>query len=115
VSTVYPGGDATLAWQALADRYEPQNAVDQQTLITELFAYTLESDSKAPKVWIVELQIMQTKLKSMGATVSDNMVMGHILSRLTPESLVDCHQDRITWPIIWPVKRINQLQVLARS
>jgi hypothetical protein len=69
-----------LAWQALADRYELKNAVDQQTLMTELFAYTLENDSKDPEVWIVELQRMQTKLNAMGATVSDNMAIGHILS-----------------------------------
>jgi hypothetical protein len=85
VSTVYPEGDATLAWLALADRYEPKNAVDQQTLMTELFTSTLENGSKDPEVWIVELQRMQTKVNAMGATVSDNMVKGHILSRLPPE------------------------------
>jgi hypothetical protein len=50
VSSVYPEGDAALAWQALADRYEPKNAVDQQTLMTELFASTLENGSKDPEV-----------------------------------------------------------------
>jgi hypothetical protein len=85
VSQVYPEGDAALVWQALVDRYEPKNAVDQQTLMTELFASTLENGSKDPEVWIVELQSMQTKLNAMGATVSDNMVIGHILSRLPTE------------------------------
>jgi hypothetical protein len=85
VSSVYPEGDAALAWQALADRFEPKNAVDQQTLMTELFASTLENGSKDHEVWILELQRMQTKLNAMGATESDNMVIGHILSRLASE------------------------------
>jgi hypothetical protein len=42
--------------------------------------------SKDPEVWIVELKRMQTKLNAMGATVSDNMVIGHILSRLPAQS-----------------------------
>jgi hypothetical protein len=68
VTCVHPEGDATLAWQAFADRYEPKNVVGQQTLMTELFASTLENGSNDPEVWIVELKRMQTKLNVMGAT-----------------------------------------------
>jgi hypothetical protein len=53
MSSVYPEGDATLAWQALRERYEPRNVVDQQTLLTELFASKLTDTSKDPEVWIL--------------------------------------------------------------
>jgi hypothetical protein len=75
LSSVYPAGDAALAWQALRERYEPRNAVDQQTLLTELCALRLDM-SKGPEVWIVELLRMQSQLNGMGATVSDNMFDG---------------------------------------
>jgi hypothetical protein len=60
MSTVYPEGDAAVAWQALRERYEPRNAVDQQTLLTELFASKLVETTKDPEIWIVELQRMQS-------------------------------------------------------
>jgi hypothetical protein len=91
VSIVYPEGDAALAWQALANRYEPRNGIGQQTLITELFASTSENGSKDPGIWVFELQRMQYELNAMGATLSVTMLMGRILSKfpLEYESVAD--------------------------
>jgi gag-polypeptide of LTR copia-type/Zinc knuckle len=83
-SSVYPDGDATLAWNALSDRYAPKKAVDRQTLVTELFATTLD-EGKDPEVWIIELQRMQSKLAEMGESVSDGLLMAHILGHLPAE------------------------------
>jgi hypothetical protein len=76
VSSVYPDGDAALAWKALADRYGPRNAVDQQTMLTELFASKLDDGSKNPELWIIELQRMQTKLSGIGAIRTRQHVHG---------------------------------------
>jgi hypothetical protein len=67
---------------ALRERYEPRNAVDQQTLLTELFASKLSDTSKDREVCVVELQRMQSKKNGMGATVRDKMLMAHILGEL---------------------------------
>jgi hypothetical protein len=80
VNSVCPEGGAELTWQALADRHEPKNAVDQQTLMTEFVCFYAGEWSKDPMVLTLELQRMQTRLKTMGATVSVNMVIGHILN-----------------------------------
>jgi hypothetical protein len=84
-SDVYPDGDAAKAWKALQDRYDPRNAVDQQILLTELFGSKLDDRTKGPELWIVDLQRMQTNLNDMGATISDNMLIAHILNELPSE------------------------------
>jgi hypothetical protein len=85
VSTVYPDGDAAVAWRALANRYEPKKAVDKQTLFAEMFATKLEDISMDPEIWIMELQRKQSKLFEMGERVSDGLLMCHILGNLPSE------------------------------
>jgi hypothetical protein len=52
-----------MAWKALADRFEPTNAVDRQTLLTEVLASKLDNVSEDQERWIVEMQRMQMKIE----------------------------------------------------
>ena len=84
MTKAFPTGDAALAWKTLAERYEPKNAVDKQTLFEQLQGMKLEDVSKDPEVWIMELQRIQSKLSEMGEKVSDGLLMCHILGNLPP-------------------------------
>jgi hypothetical protein len=84
-SDVYPDGDAAKARKALQDRYDPRRAVDQQIMLTELFGSKLDDRTRGLELCIVDLQRMQTNLNDTGATISDNMLIAHILNELPSE------------------------------
>ncbi|KAG7344883.1 gag-polypeptide of LTR copia-type [Nitzschia inconspicua] len=84
-SVDFPQGSAKKAWKALADIWEPKKEVNKQTLTNELFSLKLDDVSKDPEKWILLLQEKQTKLQVMGETISDGLLMSHILGNLPKE------------------------------
>ena len=84
-TTDFPQGSAKLAWEALAERFEPRKEVNKQILTTELFSLKMEDSSKDPEKWILELQQIQSRLKNMNSILSDELLMNHILGNLPKE------------------------------
>ncbi|KAG7337993.1 gag-polypeptide of LTR copia-type [Nitzschia inconspicua] len=85
ISVDFPQGSAKKTWEVLADRWEPKKEVNKQTLTNELFTLKLDDVSKDPEKWIMLLQEKQTKLQVMGETISDGLLMSHILGNLPKE------------------------------
>ena len=83
-SAAYPSGDAAVAWAGLKKKWEPTEATDLNTEIKELFGSSLDV-SVNPDTWIEELKSRQIRINDMGESISDRLLMVHILNHLPGE------------------------------
>ena len=77
-SEKFPDGDAALAWLNLTEKLEPKTKMNIIKLKKEFMEYKLNSFSKDPNEWLMNLENLKWKLKGMGQNVSNEDMMVHI-------------------------------------
>ena len=83
-STLFPNGDANLAWLALENKYEPRDGQSKIKLKRELAQSKLES-GEDPEEWITKLLQKTARLIQLGGSFTEEDLMLHILCNLPEE------------------------------
>ena len=83
-STLFPSGDAHLAWMALENKYEPRDGQSKIKLKRELAQSKLES-GEDPEEWITQLLQKTARLIQLGGSFTKEDMMLHILCNLPEE------------------------------
>ena len=84
-STIFPEGDAYLAWQQLKRKYEPSTNAQKIMRRRELHQSRLTSTTKSPDDWIEELEIIRAWLEALGVIIEDNDLVLQVLEGLPKE------------------------------
>lgn len=84
-SSIFPEGDACLAWCRLKRKYEPSTNAQKIILCREFHRSRLVGTTKSPDDWIGELEIIRVRLKPLGVIVSDDDLVLQVLEGLTKE------------------------------
>ena len=83
-STLFPSGDANMAWIALKRKYEPRGEQSKIKLKRELAQSKLES-GKDPEEWITQLLQKTARLVQLGGSFTEEDMMLHIICNLPEE------------------------------
>ncbi len=78
-----PDGDAKLAWKALKDKYQLENAASKIELKKQ-FAQN-KMNKQDPDERFMQLDHLRNRLHSMKSTIQDEDYVAHILSNLAEE------------------------------
>ena len=84
-STMFPEGDAYLAWQRLKRKYEPSTNAQKIMLRREFYQNRLIGITKSPDDWIEELEIIRARLEALGVTIDDDDLVLQVLEGLPKE------------------------------
>ncbi len=79
-----PNGDARLAWKALKDKYQKENAASKIELKKQ-FTQKIMKNGQDPDEWFMELDHLRNSLQAMNSLIQDEDYITHILSNLTDE------------------------------
>jgi hypothetical protein len=63
-------GDAPLAWKLLKDKWDPTKDINKHKLLFEFYHSKMEDVNKDPRDFILEMSIMQKKLRNMGENIN---------------------------------------------
>ena len=85
ITTDLTDGDASLAWKILSDKYNSKSLTVVVVLCNKFNKEKLTSLSVNPEDWIVELEILQTRLSNMKYPITDKHLMVHIMYILPKE------------------------------
>ena len=80
-----PKGDAGVAWEALKNKFEPEDGASMIELKREFSGSTLKSGEDDPEEWLTSLDQLRARLTKMQAKMSDDDFMLHVLSNLPEE------------------------------
>jgi hypothetical protein len=80
-STMFPDGDAALAWKRLNEKFEPRNLSNMMTIKKEFSQCSLKRQ-RDPEDWINQLLLMNRRLEGMGYKMSEMEIIVHILNNL---------------------------------
>ena len=78
-------GDAALVWERLSRKYDSKLATTVANLSREFNNAELTSLSIDPEDWIVELEILKTRLDEMDFPITDKHLLVHILRNVPEE------------------------------
>ena len=81
-STIFPDGDAYLAWQRLKRKYEPSTNAQKIMLQREFHQSHLTGITKNPDDWIEELEILRARLETLEVIISDEDLILQVLEGL---------------------------------
>ena len=92
--------DGVGAWKDLVDKYEPKGTMGKVALWAELNSSAL-GDTQDPDLYFVKVESLQRRLKGMGQDISDETLMGNIVSKL-PSTYSDLaiilrYDDKLTY------------------
>ena len=85
ISETFPDGDARLAWKNLRDRFEPSTGAAKVQAKQEFHQLKLASADDDPDPWITSLELKRRRLKTLGTTIEDDVIILHILNNLPKE------------------------------
>ena len=85
VTVNLPDGDANLAWKRLNAKYESKTNVSLTQLQLEFSESELTDVHKDPEEWMTELEVIQSRLKSMNYEISEEQLIIHVLNHLPEE------------------------------
>ena len=80
----YPKGNATNAWKRLKDKYAPENAPTLTKLHKIFYSSTLTA-GQDPDIWITKLEDLRIRMEQINFTMSDDMLMIHVINNLPEE------------------------------
>jgi gag-polypeptide of LTR copia-type len=119
-STIFPRGDARIAYAGLKQRFEPDNGAMKVQMKSEFRQMKLLRAEDDPDPWITKVDSLRRRLWSLGITISDEDVILHILNNIPKEyatTIEICEEDltgsqltsqllkdRCTMPPIRPVE-----------
>jgi hypothetical protein len=83
-TTMFPEGDAKLAWKLLNERFEPKNSSTLVTIKREFNLCCLKMNED-PEDWIQKLLMMNRRLEGMGYGVTEMEMVVHVLNNLPKE------------------------------
>ena len=104
-TSVYPDGDAFMAWSKLQQKFESQTSASRVKLMNQFTNNKLKKLSKDPDEWIAELELTRSRLKKMGTEIEESYLMMHVLKNMPNaydnliDTLEDC-LDSVTDPLI---------------
>jgi hypothetical protein len=78
----YADGNASLAWERLKNKYEPQSA-PSLVKMEKQFRQSALKKGQDPDIWITELEDYRMKLDELGSSISENQFILHILNNMT--------------------------------
>lgn len=79
-----PEGDARKAWENLKAKFEPKTGATKVQLKLEFSQCKLATDQDADE-WMSSLERLRQKLKVLGAIITDEDLIIHVLNNVTPE------------------------------
>ena len=85
ISTDLPDGDAKMAWDSLKKKYESKTPSTMVSLADQFHRSKLENVQVDPEVWIVYLEILQTKLENVNYIITEKQLIIHIMHHLPAE------------------------------
>jgi hypothetical protein len=80
----YADGNASMAWERLKNKYEPQSA-PSLVKMEKQFRQSALKKVQDPDVWITELEDYRMKLDELGSSISENQFILHILNNMTAD------------------------------
>jgi DNA-binding ferritin-like protein (Dps family) len=95
-STIFPRGDARIAWAGLKQRFEPDNGAMKVQMKSEFQQMKLLRAEDDPDPWITKVESLRRRLWSLGVTISDEDVILHILNNIPKEyatTIEICEED----------------------
>jgi hypothetical protein len=78
----YADGNASLAWERLKNKYEPQSA-PSLVKMEKHFRQSALKKGQDPDIWITELEYYRMKLDELGSSIFENQFILHILNNMT--------------------------------
>jgi hypothetical protein len=75
--TIFPDGDASLAWKRLNEKFEPRNSSNIMTIKRDFIQCSLKKE-RDPEDWINQLLLMNRRLEGMGYKMSEMEIIVHI-------------------------------------
>ena len=99
-TTDLPDGDAALAWANLSTKYDSKSATTVANLSREFNNAELKSLTIDPEDWIVELEILKSRLDDMDFPITDKHLLVHILRNVPEEynSVVEADEKLLNDP-----------------
>ncbi len=79
-----PNGDARIAWIALKERYQVENATSKVELKRQ-FNELVMTDGQEPDDWFMEMDHLRNRLQAMESIIQDEDYVAHVLTNLTNE------------------------------
>ncbi len=83
-TTALPNGDARIAWIALKERYQVENAASKVELKRQ-FTEMLLKRGQNPDEWFLKLDHLRNRLQAMKSSIQDEDYVAHVLSNLMNE------------------------------
>ena len=80
----YVNGNASMAWERLRNKFEPQSAPSLVKMEKQFRQCALKK-GQDPDVWITELEDYRMKLDELGSSISENQFILHILNNMTAD------------------------------
>ena len=80
----YADGNASLAWERLKNKYEPQSA-PSLVKMEKQFRQSALKKGQDPDIWITELEDYRMKLDELGSSITENQFILHILNNMTAD------------------------------
>jgi hypothetical protein len=80
----YADGNASMAWERLKNKFEPQSAPSFVKMEKQFTQCALKKDQD-PDIWITELEDYRMKRNELGSSISENQFILHILNNMTAE------------------------------
>ena len=80
----YANGNASMAWERLRNKFEPQSAPSLVKMEKQFRQCALKK-GQDPDVWITELEDYRMKLDELGSSISENQFILHILNNMTAD------------------------------
>ena len=80
----YANGNASMAWERLRSKFEPQSAPSLVKMEKQFRQCALKK-VQDPDVWITELEDYRMKLDELGSSISENQFILHILNNMTAD------------------------------
>ena len=80
----YADGNASMAWERLRNKFEPQSAPSLVKMEKQFRQCALKK-GQDPDVWITELEDYRMKLDELGSSISENQFILHILNNMTAD------------------------------
>ena len=113
-SLVCPDGDVAKTWEKLMKRFESKTSASKVKIMVQLHASKLTKKTKGPEMWILELEILRSRLDEMGTTVDNEFPILHIQNNLQSEydNVVENLEERVD-SIINPLGQKDVCQKLS--
>ena len=89
-----PNGDARNAWNDFGKKYNSKNSTIVVQLSNQFINSKISNVTKDPEEWIMELEILQTRLDQMGYQISEKHFLIYICIMFQNKSILWWRQTR---------------------